>query len=98
MPLYKRLLPFISLCLIVVSFSVHADKLDQADAAVAEILFEYDGSQEFASYRVSESGDVDILFAVNMPDDLYAEIITKLNEHKDISSVLAGKGGPACRF
>lgn len=77
---------------------LYADALDRADAAVAEILFEYDGSQEFATYKISESGDVEILFAVNMPDSLYAEIVTRLGKHKDINSVLAGKGGPSCGF
>lgn len=74
------------------------DALSRADAAVANILFEYDGSEQFASYSISERGDVNITFAENMPDELYAEIVTKLSSHPDIHSVLAGKGGPSCGF
>lgn len=72
------------------------DKLQLADSAVANILFDYDGSFEFASYKVNSSGFVDITFARNMPDTLYSEILKKLQEHPDISGVLAGKGGPTC--
>lgn len=74
------------------------DALSKADAAVANILFEYDGSEQYASYIISEDGDVNITFAENMPDDLYAEIIVKLNNSPDIHSVLAGKGGPNCEL
>ena len=73
-----------------------ADHLQRADAAVANILFDYDGSFEFASYKVSESGFVDITFANNTPDALYGEILDKLEEHPDIDGVLSGKGGPTC--
>lgn len=75
---------------------VSADKLQKADSAVANILFDYDGAQEFASYRVDENGFVDIVFARNMPDKLYSEILARLQNHPDIDGVLAGKGGPAC--
>jgi len=54
------------------------DALSKADAAVANILFEYDGSEEFASYVVSDSGFVDIIFANNIPNKLYSEILNKL--------------------
>lgn len=73
-----------------------ADRLQRADAAVANILFDYDGSFEFASYKVSESGFVDITFARNTPDALYSEILGKLEGHPDIDGVLSGKGGPTC--
>lgn len=69
-----------------------------ADSAVAVILFEYDGSEEFASYVVKDDGFVDINFARNMPDELYAEILTKMKNHPHIKDVLAGKTGPMCRF
>ena len=68
----------------------------KADLAVAEILFEYDGAEEFASYKVAEDGFVDITFAVNTPDSLYSEILGKLNSHTDINGVLAGKTGSFC--
>lgn len=70
----------------------------KADSAVADILFEYDGSDEFASYAVRESGFVDITFASNIPDELYGEILTRLRNHEDIDGVLAGTSGPACRL
>lgn len=72
------------------------DAQSKADEAVAVTLFEYEGSDEFASYRVNENGFVDIVFAKNMPDKLYAELLTKLQNHPDIDGVLAGKGGPVC--
>lgn len=67
-----------------------------ADAAVGDILFEYDGAEEFASYVVRDDGFVEITFARNMPDDLYREILDHLQHHQAISGVLAGRGGPAC--
>lgn len=84
-------------CAIVFSISVQAsDAQFAADSAVADILFEYDGSEEFASYVVSGDGFVDISFASNIPDELYSEILNRLQSHKDIDGVLAGTSGPAC--
>jgi hypothetical protein len=74
------------------------DAQSKADEAVAVTLFEYEGSDEFASYRVNEDGFVDIVFARNMPDKLYAELLTKLQNHPNIDGVLAGKGGPLCKI
>ncbi|MCK4742628.1 MAG: hypothetical protein KAT25_02285 [Sulfuriflexus sp.] len=74
-----------------------ADELDKADAAVANVLFEYDGSEEYASYKANEDGSVDLIFASNTPDDLYEDIITQLQNHPEITSVLASQGGPACK-
>jgi len=69
---------------------------DSADSAVANILFDYDGGSEFASYTVNDSGFVDIRFARDMPDALYAEILTKLQNDKSITGVLSSKTGPIC--
>ncbi|MGM0678473.1 MAG: hypothetical protein ACQESY_01220 [Pseudomonadota bacterium] len=72
------------------------DRLQLADEAVANILFDYDGSFEFASYKVDENGFVDITFASNTPASLYSEILDKLESHPAIDGVLSGKGGPSC--
>lgn len=74
-----------------------ADALSKADLAVANILFDFDGSDQFATYRVNDDGFVDIVFASNMPDKVYGELLTRLQNHPDISGVLSGKGGPACQ-
>ena len=91
---------FISLCLLSMSLSTvaHADELLKADSAVANILFEYDGSEEYATYKVNEDGSVDLIFARNAPDSLYDEILTKLQDNPEINGVLASKGGPACKL
>ena len=61
-----------------VSFSslAQADALSKADLAVANILFDFDGSDQFASYRVNDDGFVNIVFARNMPDKIYGAILT----------------------
>lgn len=69
---------------------------DAADLAVANILFEYDGAGEFATYRIDGRGFVEITFASNMPDALYSEILNRLQHDPAIRGVLAGRGGPAC--
>ena len=80
------------------SLAVHADELGKADSAVANTLFEYDGSEEYATYKANDDGSVDLVFAVNTPDNLYEEILTRLQNHPHITSVLASKGGPACKL
>lgn len=75
---------------------LYADEQSDAAAAVANILFEYDGSEEYASYKANDDGSVDLIFASNTPDKLYEDILSKLQNHSHISSVLAGKGGPVC--
>lgn len=70
--------------------------LDKADEAVANILFDYEYSEEYTSYAVKEDGFVDVTFAQNIPDKLYSEILSKLNNHPDINGVLAGKTGAYC--
>jgi len=76
--------------------SAEQDPQGVADLAVSNILFDYDGSSEFASYKVSDSGFVDIIFARDMPEKLYGEILTKLQNNKEISGVLSSNTGPAC--
>lgn len=88
----------IILMLLCITSSAAADALNNADAAVANVLFEYDGSEEFATYIIKDDGFVDINFARNMPDKLYGEILTKLKGHPDIKGVLSGKGGPICKL
>ena len=73
------------------------DAQSKADRAVANLLFEYDGAEEFASYLIRPDGLADISFASNMPDVLYSELLSKLQKHPDINGVIAGKGGRACR-
>ena len=73
------------------------DAQSKADRAVANLLFEYEGAEEYASYLIRPDGLVDISFASNMPDALYSELLAKLQKHPDINGVIAGKGGYACR-
>lgn len=68
----------------------------KADTAVANILWDYDNSEQFATWKVNRKGFVDIIFANNIPSELYVEILNKLRKHPDIDGVLAGKGGPSC--
>lgn len=70
--------------------------MDKADAAVANILFDYEYSEEYASYVVKEDGFVDVTFAKNIPNELYSELVNKLNNHPDINGVLAGTTGAYC--
>lgn len=82
---------------ILFSIAVQADDAQfTADSAVADILFDYDGADEFASYSVNDSGFVEITFANNIPDELYSEILERLRNNKDIDGVLAGTSGPSC--
>lgn len=72
------------------------DAESKAGEAVANVLFDFDGSNEFVSYRVREDGFVDATFASNTPEPLYSEVVEKLRANKDIKGVLAGRGGPTC--
>jgi hypothetical protein len=83
---------------LLLSINVMADALGKADAAVSDILFGFDGSEEYATYRANDDGSVDLVFARNTPDELYDKILTELQSHPDIRSVLASKGGPACKL
>lgn len=96
MRLYKFLLVILFSIAPLISLQA-GERLDKADTAVANVLFEYEEpGYEFASWRVNERGEVNILFARNMPEELYGEILTRLQKHPDIPSVLSSKGGPAC--
>jgi hypothetical protein len=82
---------------VISSQSLLAEDLQfKADEAVANILFDYDGAEEFASYVIDDNGFVDITFASNTPDDLYITIVKRMNDHPDIDGVLSGKSGPVC--
>jgi len=87
----------LSLSITTASFAEDDPQL-KADLAVANILFDYDGSSEFASYKISDSGFVDIIFATNIPEDLYVEIIDKMRAHPDISGILPSASGPSCKI
>ena len=79
-------------------FSAAEDSpMDKADAAVANILFDYEYSEEYTSYMVKDDGFVDVTFAKNIPKKLYSEILNKLNNHPDINGVLAGTTGAYCK-
>lgn len=73
------------------------DAQSKAHRAVANLLFEYEGAEEFASYLIRPDGLADISFASNMRDALYSDLLGKLQKHPDINGVIAGKGGRACR-
>ncbi|TAM45672.1 MAG: hypothetical protein EPN55_07640 [Gammaproteobacteria bacterium] len=88
---------FLTLALLVGSVPVLADETEaKAGEAVANILFDFDGSNEYVSYRVRPDGFVDATFASNTPEALYTEVVEKLRANKDIKGVLAGRGGPTC--
>lgn len=88
---------FLTLVLLLGSAPVFADESEvKASEAVANVLFDFDGSNEFVSYVVRPDGFVDAVFARNTPEPLYAEVVAKLRAHPDIKGVLAGRGGPTC--
>ncbi len=88
---------FLTLALLVGSAPVLAnDAESKAGEAVANVLFDFDGSNEFVSYHVRPDGFVDAVFASNTPDRIYNEVVEKLRTNPDIKGVLAGRGGPTC--
>lgn len=98
----KQIVRFITVLSLLSALSVlpawaEEDVQSKADRAVANLLFEYEGAEEFASYLIRPDGLADISFASNMPDALYSELLAKLQKHPDINGVIAGKGGRACR-
>lgn len=93
----KPALLFLTLTLFLGSAPVLASDAEaKAGEAVANVLFDFDGSNEFVSYRVREDGFVDAVFARNTPEALYTEVVEKLRANPDIKGVLAGRGGPTC--
>ena len=88
---------FLTLALLIGSAPVFANESEaKASEAVANVLFDFDGSNEFVSYFVRPDGFVDAVFARNTPEPLYIEVVAKLRAHPDIKGVLAGRGGPVC--
>jgi len=72
---------------------------NKADLAVANILFEYSiGEEEYASYRTDDDGYAYVTFAENIPDKLFNQILTTMQEHPDIRDVIFDKGGPSCKL
>ena len=94
MRFYKYIL--FTIFLVTSPASVYADnKSELAEAAIADILFENE-LDEFTTYNIDDDGSVDITFPNNMPDNVYGKVVRELKTHKDIDSVLPGRGGPAC--
>jgi len=88
---------FLTLALLLGGIPARASDVEaRASEAVANVLFDFDGSNEFVSYRVREDGFVDAVFARNTPEPLYNEIVEKLRANPAIAGVLAGRGGPVC--
>ena len=88
---------FLALALLLLGSPALADETEaKAGEAVANIIFDYDGSNEFLSYRVRPDGFVDAVFASNTPEPLYNEIVEKLRANAGIKGVLVGRGGPVC--
>ncbi len=91
----KILILLISLSLFS-NFCIAESKYDKAHSAISFILFDYDNVNEFITFKIRNSGYIDLSFANNIPDDLFLEIIQKLKKHPDVKGVLAGRGGPTC--
>ena len=88
---------FLTLALFIGSASVFANESEaKAGEAVANVLFDFDGSNEFVSYVVRPDDFVDAVFARNTPEPLYTEVVAKLRANPAIKGVLAGRGGPVC--
>jgi len=92
MPARKTLAALIAL---VVVFQVSISRADSQTTldAIDEVLFDYEKvGMEFINYKVTSTGHVSLTVDESVPDDLYVELIQKLRAHKDIRSVLAGRG------
>ncbi len=93
----KHISLFLTLALFVGGASALADESEtKAGEAVANVLFDFDGSNEFVSYVVRPGGFVDAVLARNTPEPLYNELVERLRAHPDVKDMLAGRGGPAC--
>jgi len=91
------LLLMMSFCSVISFPAIAADTESKATDAVSSILFEHQAG-EIATYRISETGFVNIVFPRNTPDLAYSVILNELLHHPDIKGVLAGKGGPVCNL
>lgn len=84
-------------CMMLASLPAQAaDAEAKASEAVVNVLFDFDGSNEFVSYVVRPDGFVDAVFARNTPEPLYNAVVEKLRANPAIKGVLAGRGGPTC--
>jgi len=92
MPTSKTQAALIALTVLFSASSSLADTQITLDA-IDEVLFDYDKvGMEFINYKVTSTGHVSLTVDDSVPDDLYVELIQKLRAHKDIRSVLAGRG------
>ncbi|MFV2056901.1 MAG: hypothetical protein ACC707_10560 [Thiohalomonadales bacterium] len=94
----KRFGLIIILLIFNANFALAEDVNSRADFAVANILFDYDRSSEFATYAIDESGFVSISFSRDIPELLYGEILTRMQNSPEITGVLSDRGGPVCGF
>jgi len=74
------------------------DRQYKADAAVANIIFDYDYGSEFASCSVSEDGFVDLIMARNTSDKTYSEVLARMQNHSVVDGVLVLKSSPSCKI
>lgn len=87
----------IAVCGLLAGLPAKADDAEaKASEAIANVLFDFDGSNEYVSYRVREDGFVDVTFARNTPEQLYADVVEKMRAAPGVTGVLAGRGGPTC--
>ena len=92
MPTSKTQAALITLAILFNGSASFADTRITLDA-IDEVLFDYEKvGLEFINYRVVSQGHVSLTVDESVPDDLYVELIQKLRAHKDIRSVLAGRG------
>ncbi len=92
MPTSKTQAALITLAILLSGSACFADTRITLDA-IDEVLFDYEKvGLEFINYRVVSQGHVSLTVDESVPGDLYVELIQKLRAHKDIRSVLAGRG------
>jgi len=92
MPTRKTQAIVIALAILFSASTSFADNQITLDA-IDEVLFDYDTvGMEFINYKVTSTGHVSLTVDESVPDDLYVELIQKLRAHKEIRSVLAGRG------
>lgn len=92
-----RVCATIAACALLSAVPAQANDVEaKAGEAVANVLFDFDGSNEFVSYHVRPDGFVDAVFARNTPDQIYNDVVERMRANPDIKGVLAGRGGPTC--